>query len=506
MKLKGRGLNIERLSIKWKWSLIISATIIFVYLIFAMLVYYSTQQVVLDKESQEIEIAMGNAEEVLKPLQEEVTEENIEDLVKDQQVAVNTFRDRYDQADSRSGDREGAISKLSLRLFDLDGKEVYAIGANDYPFQVTNKFILRPVSDDPNFSLMGVKPLVSETSQERIGYIQIINNLASFHHVISQIISSIFFIGLLVVVLSVFLGLFISDRFLSPIRRLKNAMAGIIKEPESEKRLKVAGSDELAELASIYNQMIDRMQKNIDSQKQFVEDVSHELRTPVAIVEGHLNLLERWGKDDPEILEESIQASVQEISRMKSLVQEMLDLSRAVQVDIQYKDERTDVKQLVSQLHNNFQLVHEDFTFNLDIDVEGEAIVNMYRNHLEQVLIILLDNAVKYSKDRKEVHLSLATSGDRVQIAVQDFGEGISEEDSQKIFNRFYRVDKARSREKGGNGLGLSIAKQLINGYGGTISVDSVPGRGSVFRIELKLLQDQAKDQDSTDSKGQKKE
>ena len=133
-----------------------------------MLVYYSTQQVVLDKESQEIEIAMGNAEEVLKPLQEEVTEENIEDLVKDQQVAVNTFRDRYDQADSRSGDREGAISKLSLRLFDLDGKEVYAIGANDYPFQVTNKFILRPVSDDPNFSLMGVKPLVSETSQERI--------------------------------------------------------------------------------------------------------------------------------------------------------------------------------------------------------------------------------------------------------------------------------------------------------------------------------------------------
>lgn len=191
---------------------------------------------------------------------------------------------------------------------------------------------------------------------------------------------------------------------------------------------------------------------------------------------------------------------------MKSLVQEMLDLSRAVQVDIQYKDERTDVKQLVSQLHNNFQLVHEDFTFNLDIDVEGEAIVNMYRNHLEQVLIILLDNAVKYSKDRKEVHLSLATSGDRVQIAVQDFGEGISEEDSQKIFNRFYRVDKARSREKGGNGLGLSIAKQLINGYGGTISVDSVPGRGSVFRIELKLLQNQAKDQDSTDSKGQKKE
>lgn len=184
----------------------------------------------------------------------------------------------------------------------------------------------------------------------------------------------------------------------------------------------------------------------------------------------------------------------------------MLDLSRAVQVDIQYKDERTDVKQLVSQLHNNFQLVHEDFTFNLDIDVEGEAIVNMYRNHLEQVLIILLDNAVKYSKDRKEVHLSLATSGDRVQIAVQDFGEGISEEDSQKIFNRFYRVDKARSREKGGNGLGLSIAKQLINGYGGTISVDSVPGRGSVFRIELKLLQNQAKDQDSTDSKGQKKE
>lgn len=121
-------------------------------------------------------------------------------------------------------------------------------------------------------------------------------------------------------------------------------MNTITKDPESTERITIEGGpNEFTDMADTYNTMINRMQDNIESQKQFVEDVSHELRTPVAVVEGHLKLLKRWGKDDPEILDESIEASVQEIGRMKSLVQEMLDLSRASQVDIQYKDEKTDV-------------------------------------------------------------------------------------------------------------------------------------------------------------------
>lgn len=244
--------------------------------------------------------------------------------------------------------------------------------------------------------------------------------------------------------------------------------------------------------------MIDKVQLNIDNQKQFVEDVSHELRTPVAVVEGHLKLVNRWGKEDPEVLEESIDASLQEIVRMKSLVQEMLDLSRAVQVDVQYKNEKTNVVEVLKQTYTNFQMIHSNFTFHLDIDVRDEVFVNMYRNHLEQVLIILLDNAVKYTTDRPEVHVSMSTQGKAVHLAIQDFGEGMTEEDTEKIFNRFYRIDKARSREEGGNGLGLSIAKQLIDGYGGDIWAESVLNYGSIFRIVLPMLEeDQFEDENN---------
>ena len=138
-------------------------------------------------------------------------------------------------------------------------------------------------------------------------------------------------------------------------------------------------------------------------QKHFVEDVSHELRTPVAIVEGHLKLLNRWGKDDPEVLEESLTASLAEIKRMKTLVQEMLDLSRAPQVREQYKDATTEVVATVEQIVTNFKVLYPDFTFIADIDTKKEIISPIYRNHFEQVIIILLDNAVKYSTDRKEI-------------------------------------------------------------------------------------------------------
>ena len=235
--------------------------------------------------------------------------------------------------------------------------------------------------------------------------------------------------------------------------------------------------------------MLDQTSEYIDQQIHFVEDVSHELRTPVAIIEGHLNMLNRWGKDDPEILEESLSASVNELERMKVLVQEMLDLSRAGQVDTQYFDKTTLINEVINQVFQNFKVLYPDFQFFLENDLRRNYEIQIYRNHLEQILIILLDNAVKYSTDRQEIHISVATNAvDYIEIAIQDFGEGMSQEDQNRIFNRFYRVDKARSRERGGNGLGLSIAKELIKGYKGSIFVESELGNGSIFHVRFPIL------------------
>jgi signal transduction histidine kinase len=246
--------------------------------------------------------------------------------------------------------------------------------------------------------------------------------------------------------------------------------------------------------------MLDQTRRYIDQQQQFVEDVSHELRTPVAVIQGHIDMLLRWGKDDPEVLEESLKASLQETKRMKSLVSEMLDLSRAEQIELNYGEEITNITEVFEQVYNDFKMIHPDFTFTFDDDTDDHVYVQIYRNHLEQVLVILLDNAIKYSAKRKEVHMSLSTSMSMVNIAIQDFGEGISQEDINKVFNRFYRVDKARSRDKGGNGLGLSIAHRLIEAYHGNISIESSLGYGSIFQINLPILKNMPQEDDDNGS------
>lgn len=176
---------------------------------------------------------------------------------------------------------------------------------------------------------------------------------------------------------------------------------------------------------------------------------------------------------------------------MKSLVQEMLDLSRAEQVDVYYGNETAKAKEVTYQVFNNFKILYPEFTFTLDDDLDGEKILKIYRNHLEQILIIILDNAVKYSTDRKEVHISVSSTLNKFEIAIQDFGEGIPDEDIDKVFNRFYRVDKARARTKGGNGLGLSIAHKLLESYKGNISVESAVGKGTIFRIFIPMIEEE---------------
>ena len=335
-------------------------------------------------------------------------------------------------------------------------------------------------------------PIYSQKSRHVIGYLQVENNLNAYVQSYRQLRLVCGLALCLVVLASGLLGYFLSSFFLQPLSGIHDTVKAISKDPTKNIRVpKVNRNDELAELIEMFNEMLDRMQRYLDQQSQFVSDVSHELRTPVAIIQGHLEMLQRWGKDDPQVLDDSLAASLVETKRMKNLVQEMLDLSRAEQVEINFRDPRTVVNDVVHQVFNNFKMLYPDFTFTLDDDVDEKISVNIYRDHLEQVLVILCDNAVKYSGERKEIHLTLSRGMNTVEIGVQDFGEGIAPEDAQRVFDRFYRVDKARSRKKGGNGLGLSIAQRLVEGYHGSISLESSLGAGSLFKVVLPIIEDQ---------------
>ena len=337
-------------------------------------------------------------------------------------------------------------------------------------------------------SVQVMMPILSRNSRVLIGHLQVTNRMAKLVELKKQL--RFLFLQLIVMegIVAVGLAYFISRLISKPIEEIHDIIASINEENIETKRLIVPKkNDEFAIVSQQFNELLDKISFYISQQKHFVEDVSHELRTPVAIVEGHLKLLNRWGKDDPEVLEESLTASLSEIQRMKTLVQEMLDLSRAPQVREQYKDATTEVVVTLEQIVTNFKVLYPEFTFIADIDSKKEIISPIYRNHFEQVIIILLDNAVKYSTNRKEIIVSLSPTTEAVEIGIQDFGMGLSEEDKKKVFSRFYRVDKARSRERGGNGLGLSIAKELIEGYNGKISVTSRLNQGSLFKVKLPI-------------------
>ena len=379
--------------------------------------------------------------------------------------------------------------EVNIRVFDTSRELLFQTQKWQDTPQVSGKletqFVTLSTGEE---SVQVMMPILSRNTRVLIGHLQVTNRMAKLVELKKQL--RFLFLQLIVMegIVSIGLAYFISRLISKPIEEIHDIIASINEENIETKRLIVPKkNDEFAIVSQQFNELLDKISFYISQQKHFVEDVSHELRTPVAIVEGHLKLLNRWGKDDPEVLEESLTASLSEIQRMKTLVQEMLDLSRAPQVREQYKDATTEVVATLEQIVTNFKVLYPEFTFIADIDTKKEIISPIYRNHFEQVIIILLDNAVKYSTNRKEIIVSLSPTTEAIEIGIQDFGMGLSEEDKKKVFSRFYRVDKARSRERGGNGLGLSIAKELIEGYNGKISVTSRLNQGSLFKVKLPI-------------------
>lgn len=474
------------LSLRWKWGWLLTGSFMILYfLVSASMILllkhneFQSEKVIVDKSVQNILSFLNSDQGRLSKLSDYG------------HFFQQTNRSNAYHYLAATYEREG----ISDRILDHTGNVVYE----------TKEFPNLPLSlekiGDANVLIHNNKEIIVTTEvlvddhHNRLGYIQLVFTLSNYHKRMFEMYNNYTFVSLVAVILCGLFGHIIAHYFFIPIQHMTQIMASLKEEAEDKKRMDLSKrrADELTDLSVGFNDLLDTMDLYINQQKQFVEDVSHELRTPVAIVEGHLQLLNRWGKSDPQILDESLSASLNEIGRMKKLVQEMLDLSRAEQVGIHYNNEVTELLSLIYQIHQNFVIIYEDFQFNLEIDMDKsqEVYVSISRHHLEQVLIILLDNAVKYSTDKLYIHISVARTVNHVQISIQDFGEGISEEDLAKVFGRFYRVDKARSRYKGGNGLGLSIAKELIEGYKGKIHAESVINNGSIFRIELPIIVDE---------------
>lgn len=484
------------ISLRTKWTFWTSAFLLIMIGLFTLFLYHNTTNLMFHEGRKKVNNAMDDIQVLLSKADSNLTEQSTASYLSEAiqlPKDINAMKSGKDKIQVDEVVSDLAANEIHVYIFNNEKKLVFDTQPTQYNY-ANSKEVIHPLEVVTSKGVSGYmlsQKVVSKKTGKTIGYVQIFYELTSLYAIQKELGKNLIIFFVIWIILTFVCAMATSHFFLKPLKRIMQTIEDIKKDPTTERRAPLPKShDEFYELTILFNGMMDRMQSYMDQQKQFVEDVSHELRTPVAIIEGHLKMLDRWGKEDPEILEESIKASLQEISRMKSLVQEMLDLTRVEQAEIIHHNETSLAQSIVHQVVNNFQMIYPDFKFVLDDDLRSEKEVAIFKDHFEQLLIIIIDNAVKYSTDKKVVHVSLSSNPHQIEIAIQDFGEGISPEDLDKIFNRFYRVDKARSRHKGGNGLGLSIAQKLVETYKGHLSVESVLNQGTIFHIEIPLAND----------------
>ena len=256
-----------------------------------------------------------------------------------------------------------------------------------------------------------------------------------------------------------------------------------------DSRIDLPGTQkELRSLAQAINAMLDRVNQAYSAQMRFVSDASHELRTPIAVIQGYASLLDRWGKSDPEALQESIDAIRTEAASMERLVEQLLFLARGDNDSQPVKMERLDLTALAGEVLREEEMIHPDRLF---LPRWGEEPVTVLADPglMKQLMRILMDNADKYSPQEGKVYLRVSRDKGYARVTVQDEGMGIPPEDIPHIFERFYRTDRSRDRKTGGTGLGLSIAKWIVDRHGGWFEVVSHPDAGTRITFVVPLDQ-----------------
>jgi len=290
----------------------------------------------------------------------------------------------------------------------------------------------------------------------------------------------------LVVVLASAGGYVLARRALAPIDRLA-VEARRITADKLHDRLSVPNPhDEIGRLAAVINETFARLESSFDQLRRFTADASHELRTPLAVMRGigEVGLAETRTASE---YKETIGSMLEEVDRLTSLVESLLRLSHGDAGTIRLLRAPTDLGQLVREVGASLAILAEERRQHIDVEAADGHLALVDRLVLREAITNVVDNAIKYSPDGSTIQIRVGANANDTFVTVADQGRGIAPEHRQRIFDRFFRIDEARSREQGGTGLGLAIAKWAVDVNGGQIAVEPHPNGGSVFRITLPL-------------------
>lgn len=296
-------------------------------------------------------------------------------------------------------------------------------------------------------------------------------------------------IALLIVIAGVVLaaGLLISRSMMRPLTALSSGIDRMTKGDLSA-RVPVRGSDEFARLALAFNYMSERIEQLDRLRNQFVSNASHELKTPLATMKISLEALMYQDRPEPDVLKEFLGDMDHEIDRLNRIISDLLTLVRIDSEGTELRREKLRIGQIVQEQAQRLLPLAREGGIELRCAVHDPCESAGDADKLAQVFSNLIDNGIKYTPRGGSVVIDVRRSGRRAVITVSDTGVGIPKEDLEHIFDRFYRVDKARSRDTGGTGLGLSIVRQIVGLHGGEVRAQSTEGRGSLFTVELPIL------------------
>lgn len=308
-----------------------------------------------------------------------------------------------------------------------------------------------------------------------------------------RIVERVFTIGgVLAIIVTLIVGYFVSRNISLPLRKMEEIARGIA-EGDLTRRVEVKSRDELGSLAESFNRMADELEKEINNLEKmdrirtdFVANVSHELKTPLTSIKGFIETLEDGAIDDKEKAVKFLSIIRKHSERLSNIINDLLCLTEIESSHIGMQNEEFDLRSLLDEVVWGFGHSVSVKTQEMNVYYSGKDFnVRGNKDKIEQILVNLIDNAIKYTAKNGQIKCSLFEKKDSVMITVEDSGIGIAKEDLDRIFERFYRVDKARSSESGGTGLGLSIVKHIVALHSGHIEIDSEVGKGTKTTVIL---------------------
>lgn len=446
----------KRLPIFLEFSIISSIIIVSIICVYSVVQLISMNMRTIEYEEEQIEKRYEELSYILSNI--ELKDNTLNDIIKDDDEIIRIYQDNYIKYKSKNDiwDKIPLSTneelKVNFRYIDWD---LYVV--LDGKIEIDNKDYR----------------------------IQIVHGDTIFDEIMENYFQTLLISLFIGIILSIIGAIYLSKRFVGRLKNLSNTI-NEVKENGIKYRVEISNTnDEFDKVNILFNDMLDEVEEAFNEQSRFVSDASHELRTPLTALQGHLRMIKRWGKNDKERLEKSLDICISETERLIKIVGDLLTLSRCDNEIINLSEiEKIQAKQIILQIIEHYKILNNTTKFKLIMD--ENLMLKIKQDHLKQILIIFIDNAIKYNdKDECVIDINIFEKNENILFNIRDNGKGIPKDEIPYILNRFYKVDKSR-KNNNSFGLGLSIADKIISLYGGRIKIYSEEGIYTEIVLKIK--------------------